>query len=156
MIAPELVSIHSITTTMTEPETEPTTLTIRVESAESFFGDALDDLERLESGEEVEGAHVLSLPDEAALDRVLSPKNLELLRTIVNREPASVRELARTVERDVKNVSTAVNELAELGVIELEENGRAKRPVVWYDEIEVRYSLRDPDRDSAGRTTGFS
>ncbi|WP_115862829.1 HVO_A0114 family putative DNA-binding protein [Halorussus litoreus] len=140
---------------MTEPDTEPTTLTIRVESAESFFEDALDDLERLES-DDVEESHVLSLPDEDALDRVLNPKNLELLRTTLNREPASVRELARFVERDVKNVSTAVNELAELGVVELEAEGRAKRPVVWYDEIEVRYSLRDRDPDSGDRTAGVS
>jgi len=139
---------------MTDPETEPTTLTVRVESAESFFEDALDDLERLESGDEIEETHVLSLPDEDALDRVLNPKNLELLRTTLNREPASVRELARLVGRDVKNVSTAVNELAELGVVDLEKDGRANRPVVWYDEIEVRYSLRDPDADSAGRTAG--
>jgi predicted transcriptional regulator len=139
---------------MTEPETDPPTLAIRVESAASFFEDALDDLERLESGDEVPETHVLSLPDEEALDRVLSPKNLELLRTTVNEKPTSVRELARAVERDVKNVSTAVNELAELGVLELEQDGRAKRPVVWYDEIEVRYSLRNPDL--GGKTAGIS
>lgn len=139
---------------MTEPETEPTTLTIRVESAESFFEDALDDLDNFESGEQVAETHVLSLPDEEALDRVLNPKNLALLRTTLNEEPASVRELARAVERDVKNVSTAVNELTELGVLELERDGRAKRPVVWYDEIEVRYSLRNPDL--GGRTAGLS
>ncbi|WP_243700368.1 HVO_A0114 family putative DNA-binding protein [Halorussus pelagicus] len=139
---------------MTEPEIDPTTLTIRVESAESFFEDALDDLSGLESGDEVAETHVLSLPDEEALDRVLNPKNLALLRATLNDEPASVRELARAVERDVKNVSTAVNELAELGVLELEQDGRAKRPVVWYDEIEVRYSLRNPDL--GGRTAGLS
>lgn len=139
---------------MTEPKTQPTTLTIRVESEESFFEDALDDLNRLESDKEVEQKHVLSLPDEEALDRVLNPKNLELLRTIVNEAPASIRELGRLVDRDVKNVSTAVNELEELGVLELEQDGRTKRPVVWYDEIEVRYALRDPD--TAGRTPGFS
>lgn len=139
---------------MTEPETQPTTLTIRIESAESFFEDALDDLNRLESGEEVEQKHVLSLPDEEALDRVLNPKNLELLRTIVNEAPASIRELGRLVDRDVKNVSTAVNELEELGVLELEQDGRTKRPVVWYDEIEVRYALRDPDL--GGRSAGLS
>lgn len=139
---------------MTERNTDPTTLTIRVESAESFFEDALEDLRRLESDEAVEEACVLSLPDEKALDRVFNAKNLELLRTTLNHEPESVRELARLVGRDVKNVSTAMNELAELGVVELEADGRAKRPVVWYDEIEVRYGLRD--RDSTGRVPGVS
>jgi len=41
---------------MTNANTDPTTLTIRVESAESFFKDALADLERLEPDEEVEEA----------------------------------------------------------------------------------------------------
>lgn len=138
---------------MTDQNTDPTTLTIRVESAESFFGDALEDLSRLESDEPVEETHVLSLPDDDALDRVLNAKNLQLLRTIAQKEPESVRELARLVERDVKNVSTAVNRLEELGVIELQSAGRAKRPVVWYDEIEVRYALRDSE--STGRTAGL-
>ena len=121
------------------------TLTIRVESAEAFFEDALEDVRRLETGDIDEDRYILSVPDEEALDRVLSAKNLELIRTIAHEEPQSVRELARFVDRDVKNVSQALTELAELGVITFEQDGRAKRPVVWYDEIEVRYPIRDTD-----------
>ena len=63
----------------------------------------------MEAGEELADEHVLSLPDEQALERVLNTKNLELLRTIADKEPASVRELARLVDRDVSNVSAALN-----------------------------------------------
>ena len=34
-----------------------------------------------------------------------------------------------------------MNELADYGLIELEENGSAKRPVVWYDEIDADLPL---------------
>ena len=80
-----------------------TTLHITVESTADFFEGALDDLRRMEAGEEMADKHVLSLPDEQALERVLNAKNLELLRTIAKDEPKSVRELARLVDRDVSN-----------------------------------------------------
>lgn len=118
-------------------------LKIKVESTDEYFDEVLAEVERIESGEEPEEpAQVLSLPDDDALSRVLSSGNLELLRTITTEEPGSVRKLARLVDRDIKNVSTAVNELEELGLIEFEREGRAKRPTVWYDEINVQYKLR--------------
>lgn len=128
------------------------TLHITVESTSEFFEDALSDLRRLEAGDDLEDEYVLSLPDEEALERVLTAKNLALLRTIATDEPESVRELARLVDRDVKNVSTALNRLAELGLVEFEREGRAKRPVVWYDEVEVDITIAVPsseDRDTA-------
>jgi len=114
-----------------------TTLHITVESTADFFEGALDDLRRMEAGEEMADKHVLSLPDEQALERVLNAKNLELLRTIAKDEPKSVRELARLVDRDVSNVSTALNRLEEVGLVEFEQDGRAKRPTVWYEELRL-------------------
>ncbi|MEF8786184.1 MAG: MarR family transcriptional regulator [Haloarculaceae archaeon] len=124
-----------------------TTLHITVESTADFFESALSDLQALDSDEEIDDKYVLSLPDENALERVLSAKNLELLRTTATENPDSVRDLARQVGRDIKNVSTALNELEELGLIEFETAGRAKRPVVWYDDIEVGIQLASTDPD---------
>ena len=113
------------------------TLHITIEPTAAFFEAALEDVRQLEAGEETGDEHVLSLPDEEALERVLSAKNLELVRTIATREPESVRAVARLVDRDIKNVSTALNRLAELGLVEFEEAGRAKKPTVWYDHVEI-------------------
>ena len=124
-----------------------TTLHITVESTADFFESALSDLQALDSDEEIDDKYVLSLPDENALERVLNAKNLELLRTTATENPDSVRDLARQVGRDIKNVSTALNELEELGLIEFETAGRAKRPVVWYDDIEVDIQLANTDHD---------
>ncbi|WP_158057938.1 HVO_A0114 family putative DNA-binding protein [Halorussus halophilus] len=125
------------------------TLTIRVEPASQFFDDVEEDFRRLDEGDidDIEQKNTLSVPDEEALARVLSAKNVELLRTISTREPSSVRELARFVDRDIKNVSSALSELEALGVVEFEQDGRAKRPVVWYGEIDVKLTL-DGDDDT--------
>lgn len=123
------------------------TLHITIESTAEFFDAALEDVRDLEADEAVDDAYVLSLPDEAALERVLSAKNLELIRTIATEEPEGVRELSRLVDRDVKNVSTALTGLEELGLVELEENGRAKRPTVWYDQVEIDIQVGRSDED---------
>ena len=39
-----------------------------------------------------------------------------------------------------------VNEFADYGLLEFEENGSAKRPVVWYDEIDADLPLTPPSR----------
>lgn len=123
------------------------TLHITVESTAEFFDAARADLRRLENDEELGNEYVLSLPDEAALERVLRAKNLELIRTIAGSSPESMRELARLVDRDPKNVSAALHRLADLGLIRFEENGRAKRPVVWYEDIAIDIPVVSTDTE---------
>jgi len=73
---------------------------------------------------------------------LLSAKNLELLRAIASEDPESIRALARTVDRDVKNVSTALDDIEALGLVEFERDGQAKRPTIWYDDIEIAVDLQ--------------
>lgn len=129
-----------------------TTLHVTVESNAEFFDSALTDLRQLEAGEELGDQYVLSLPDETALERLFRAKNIELLRAIATEQPESVRALARTVDRDVKNVSTALDELAELGLVRLEEEGRSKRPVVPYDDIDVEIGISGSEGDDPAPT----
>lgn len=82
------------------------------------------------------------------LHRVTRPKNLELLQTIVREEPASIRETARLVDRDVRQVHRNLEELESLGLVEFEDDGRSKRPSVWYDEINVELPLDGSPRRS--------
>lgn len=126
------------------PVTERT-LHVTVESDAEFHERVLGQLEAVESGEQPEYPHVLSLPNKAAVARVFSETTLTLLQTIASEQPESVRETARLVGRDVKDVSQQLNELSELGVVEFESNGRAKRPIVWYDDIELTFPVRFDD-----------
>lgn len=74
----------------------------------------------------------------ATLGRILRATNLELLEAIAAHEPDSVRATARLVDRGPKEVLQNLNELDDYGLIAFEENGRAKRPVLPYDEIDIR------------------
>jgi DNA-binding transcriptional ArsR family regulator len=63
------------------------------------------------------------------LERVdlLTAQRISLLFAVrAKREPPSVRELARRVKRDVKNVSQDVSALADLGLLKVEGGGRGR------------------------------
>lgn len=96
-----------------------------------------DILAAIDEGEDVEAnPSRLSIESLATFGRLFRPTNLTLLEAIVNHEPDSIRELARIVDRHPPEVTENVHELADYGLIELKDEGRAKRPTVWYDEFE--------------------
>ena len=121
------------------------TLHIRVEQPDTARDRIQERLAAIETGEDVEDRSVLYLKSVADLYRAFSPKNVELLKTILEQEPASGREAARLVDRQPSEVSKNLNELEQLGMIRFEQNGRAKRPVVWYTEVDVEISLQGVD-----------
>ena len=121
------------------------TLHIRVEQPDTARDRIQERLASIETGEDVEDRSVLYLKSVADLYRAFSPKNVELLKTILEQEPASGREAAQLVDRQPSEVSKNLNELEQLGMIRFEQNGRAKRPVVWYTEVDVEISLQEVD-----------
>lgn len=128
-------------------------LHVRVEPEADFDARVAGKLQAVDDGRfgDLDGETVLSVPDEETLESVFSGKNLELVRTIAREEPGSLRELARIAGRDIKNVSRAANRLAEVGVVDLVTDGRAKRPRVPYDELEITYRLCDPTSGDEAR-----
>jgi predicted transcriptional regulator len=129
--------------------TETTTLTVRTGSGERTRAEARQRVQALEDGEDIESRHVLVLDDEDDLQRLLSPANLALLRAIRRHDTASMRAAADLVDRDFKEVHRNLTELEQLNVIEFEASGRAKRPLVRFDEIDVEVSLTAPETDTA-------
>ena len=97
-------------------------------------------IEAAQAGEDLDDAQpVLNFESYGELSRLLSPKNLELLETIAENEPESIREAASLVERDYKQVHRNLSELEDIGVIEFEGggSGRPKKPVLAYDGLEI-------------------
>jgi predicted transcriptional regulator len=90
---------------------------------------------------------VLNFGSYAELSRLLSQKNLELLDAIFEHEPESIREAADLVGRDYKQVHRNLSELEDIGVIEFEGggSGRAKKPVLAYDGLEIDIPFADSD-----------
>lgn len=104
--------------------------------------DLEETLAALDAGKDVEPhPSVLSVESLETLGRIFRPTNLALLEAIIDHEPASIRELARLVDRHPPEVLANVHELEDYGLVELRDEGRAKRPVVWYDELDVAVPL---------------
>lgn len=100
--------------------------------------DLADALAAIDGDESVTGQPSrLAVESLETFNRVFRATNVELLQAIAEHEPESIRALARIVDRHPPEVTDNVTELENYGLIELERNGRAKRPSVWYDEIEV-------------------
>ena len=103
-----------------------------------------------QKGQDLDDAQpVLNFGSYAELSRLLSPKNLELLETVSEHDPESIREAAELVDRDYKQVHRNLSELEDIGVIELEGGGpgQAKRPKLAYDGLEIDIPFTGPDRD---------
>ncbi|QSX00120.1 MarR family transcriptional regulator [Haloterrigena alkaliphila] len=125
------------------------TLHVIIDS-ESDRSDLEDTLVALDAGEDVDPEpSTLSVEDLETFGRLFRPTNLELLEAIATHDPSSIRELARVVGRHPPEVTQNVTELADYGLVELEQDGRAKRPVVWYDEIDVDIPIGRHSPDTA-------
>lgn len=69
---------------------------------------------------------------------VFNATTLTLIRTIQRNQPASIRELARLLERNVSPVHSDLTKLESYGLVAFEQgDNRAKRPVVPYDRIRI-------------------
>ncbi|AFO57804.1 MULTISPECIES: hypothetical protein [unclassified Natrinema] len=82
---------------------------------------------------------------------MLNERTFTLLRVIRADEPDSIRETARLVGRDVKNVHEEVTTLEALGIIRFDEDGQSKRPVFPYDDLIISPFAHD-DGDTAPAT----
>ena len=125
-----------------------TTLKITIGQDDRLRGEGLERVARAENGEDVEGVgdrHVLDFEDHAALTQFLGKLDLDLIRVISEHEPTSIRQTAELVGRDVKNVHGNLATLEALNVIEFVQEGRSKRPVVPYDDIEMSVSVQTRD-----------
>lgn len=127
------------------------TLYVTVAQDTDFHGETLSviDTSSSDEGNQSRDTYLLTLESEHDLAEVFSQKSLELLRTIRQHSPASMRETARIVDRDIKAVSRSLNRLEEMGVVEFEQQGRAKRPIITFDKVNVTVDLdqNDPDID---------
>lgn len=128
-------------------------LLVTVESNELFYNDGLEAIERLERGESIDAPDKLSFSSVGQLFETFNPLTMELLGTVADEKPASIRETARLVERDVKNVHDELTQLERLGIIRFEQDGRSKRPIFPYEEVVITVPF---DRDDAADAAAVS
>lgn len=127
-----------------DPEAYPAVLRITSASEAQHRRDALDRLERWEQGEDV--PHVVNFQNPSDLRALLTDRRVELLRSVMAERPDSIRQLAVRLDRDVKSVHDDLQVLAEYDIVHFEQAGRAKRPFVPYETIQVTLEISTPRR----------
>jgi len=80
----------------------------------------------------------LNFEDFSILLSVLTPKRLELLKSLRQRGPMSVRALAKQLERDYKNIYTDVSALEQINLIIRTEEDLITAP---WDVIDTHLQL---------------
>jgi predicted transcriptional regulator len=112
-------------------------LVVTVDSETNPYEEGLEAIQQLKDGESVDQPAIVRFPNESALTEVFNERTYRLLRVIRDKQPASIRETARLVSRDKKNVHEELTTLEALGVIRFREDGSAKKPVFPYEDLVV-------------------
>jgi len=116
---------------------EQNVLVVTVDDETNPYEEGLEAIQTLKEGEYLDRPATVRFPNESQLTDVFNERTYTLLRVIRDEEPESIRETARLVGRDKKNVHEELTTLEALGVIRFETVGRAKKPVFPYDDLVV-------------------
>lgn len=100
---------------------------------ESTHGERVTFLRRLTEA----GIDDVLILNRGTAEDVLTEKRLEIVDAITTTDIESVRSLSRHLGRDVSIVSRDLDVLFEAGIIDFEEEGRAKRPVIAHETIMI-------------------
>ncbi len=111
---------------------------IDTETPDRGFERFVDAWQRAEQGELTDAEVHLNFEDLSMLLALLTPRRLELLKTLCQKGPLSVRALAKALERDYKNVHVDTRALEEAGLLERTDSGTLQAP---WDIIDAHLSL---------------
>ena len=85
---------------------------------------------RVEAGKKTKKKEGIYFDSIDSMRSVLTNNRLLILKTIRDRNPGSVYELAKMLERDLKNVNQDLKLLADIGLVTLEKTEADKKRVV--------------------------
>ena len=111
---------------------------IGIEDADSGYDRFIEAWKKAESNNSDEIEVHLNFEDLETLVSVLTPKRLELLRTLRMEGPLSVRALSKSLERDYKNVHVDTAELEAIDLIQRTEDDLVVAP---WDVIDAHFRL---------------
>lgn len=117
----------------------PSTLRITSKPFEDHKESTLDRAERWEQGEEV--PHVVNFQDASRLQRILTPRRLELVQRLMDDPAESIRALAERLDRDVRQVHDDLQILTKYRIVHLREESGAKKPHIPYDTVKIEVEL---------------
>jgi len=128
---------------MSKKEAETgTTLHVKYMEPDDALEKPLEGIRSMKEGEEPEDTPLVVVTTKEDLNRVTRDTTIDLINAIAEHEPASIRETARLVDRSPIDVKKNLDELERIGMVRFEEEGGAKRPVVWYNKLDLEVPLR--------------
>lgn len=113
---------------------------IGIKSLKEVLEDFAETAKTIERGEKVKKSRGIYFENLATFRRALTEKRLEMLHVIKEKHPSSVYELAKTLDRDIKNVTMDLEYLKEIGLVEIKRSKEKRErviPEVNYDAIEL-------------------
>ena len=111
---------------------------IGVEDAERGLSRFVETWHKAESGTIDQAEIHLNFENFSMLASVLTPKRLELMKSLRQKGQLSIRALAKELGRDYKNVHTDVIVLTDVGLIQRSEKGLLTVP---WDVIDAHVRL---------------
>jgi len=69
--------------------------------------------------------------------KVLTDKRLQIIQKLGEKKYESFTELVKDLGRDKKNVSEDLKALVETGIVDIEQEGRTKKPKFEFEKIEI-------------------
>lgn len=101
--------------------------------------------EAVRAGRYVEPQEIVGFTSLEAARNFLTRERLSLLRAIKTRHPGSIYELAKLVDRDLKNVQQDIRILERHGLVKITRRPRGSRkvkvPQVPFEEIALRIAI---------------
>src|SRR5712692_6715934 len=122
------------------------TLTIQIKPASEALEGFRETFKAVEAGRQVsrrEGVYFTSIQ---AARNLLTPNRLALLRAIRTRRPGSIYELAKAVDRDLKNVQDDLRLLERYGLVRMANGKRSGKrrvrvPQALFGQIELKIAI---------------
>lgn len=97
-------------------------------------------LRLLKGGKKIKKSRGIYFENLATFRRALTEKRLEMLHVIKEKHPSSVYELAKTLDRDIKNVTVDLEYLKKIGLVRIKRSKEKRErviPEVNYDAIKL-------------------
>lgn len=118
---------------------------IKIQSTDQYFDEFKKTWEKASQKKDLEREFelVLSFSDISQLNKVFSTQRLRIIEAIKLKKPNSIRELSKVLNREQSNVHRDIQELANLGVVQLKrmrkkgQKRESLRPEYHWDVFEI-------------------
>ena len=122
------------------------TLKIRIKSADEALEEFRKTFKDVEAGHRVRKREGIYFTSIEAVRNLLTPNRLALLRAVRSGRPGSIYELARMVNRDLKNVQDDLRILETYGLVRMADatrkgKRRVRVPRSLVDQIELKIAI---------------